>query len=57
MSKGKAKYLFKVFDKGDLKSQIIVPAEEMLETLKALNKIGIVKGYIIFDQEDEGEEK
>lgn len=52
------KYLFKVFDKNsDLKSQIIVPAENMLETLEALNKIGLVKGYIIFDQEEESEEK
>ena len=52
--KRNVKYLFKVFDKNsDLRSQVIVPAEEMLETLTALNKIGLVKGYIIFDQESE----
>lgn len=51
------KYLFKVFDENsEMKSQVIVPAEEMLNTLKALNELGVVKGYIIFDQE-ESEEK
>lgn len=47
------KYLFKVFDKNsELKSQVIVPADHMIETLEALNKLGVVKGYIIFDTEE-----
>ena len=52
------KYLFKVFDKNsELKSQVIVPADHMIDTLEQLNKLGIVKGYIIFDQEESEEEK
>lgn len=52
------KYLFKVFDKNsELKTQMIVPVDHMLETLEALNKIGLVKGYIVFDQEESEEEK
>lgn len=52
------KYLFKVFDdRSECTAQVIVPVEEMVETIKQLNKLGKVKGYIIFDQKEESEEK
>lgn len=49
------KYVFNVFDKysGEKIDQVIVPAEAMLETLEALNKLGMVKGYILDDSKEE----
>lgn len=51
------KYLFKVFDKGEMTTQVITDISHMTETLEVLNKLGVVKGYIIFDQEESEEEK
>ena len=50
-----AKYIFKVFDKdtGHLMDQVIVPVEHMLGTLEALNELGIVKGFILDDKEED----
>lgn len=53
------KYVFNVYDhiSGDKIDQVIVPIDHMLDTLKTLNEIGYVKGYIVnFDDYEEGEE-
>ena len=49
------KYCFNVYDKvsGEKITQVITNVDNMIETLKILNKLGIVKGYILDDKENE----
>lgn len=50
-----AKYIFKVFSYDDDKKQIaqvITNTDEMLDTLKFLNTLGIVKGFILDDDKE-----
>ena len=45
-----AKYVFKVFDYDDSNKQIaqvITNTDDMIESVKVLNQLGIVKGFII----------
>lgn len=49
------KYCFKVYSRNDdeLITQVITDCSHMLDTLETLNKLGIVKGYILDDNESE----
>ena len=52
-----AKYLFKVFDTLDNRqtAQVITTVDNMLETIEILSKLGLVKGFILDDEEKEFE--
>ena len=52
------KYCFKVFsfDDGKQIAQVVTNVDMMLETLCELNKLGIVKGFILDDKEIEKNE-
>ena len=43
------RYCFKVydFDSKDIVTSVICDCEHMIDTIKELNKLGIVKGYIL----------
>lgn len=47
------KYCFNVYDKvtNEKITKVITSVDNMLETLETLNKLGIVKGYILDDKE------
>lgn len=49
-----AKYVFNVYDRytGEKITQLIDNTDNMLDTLKTLNEIGMVKSYIIDDKKD-----
>lgn len=49
------KYCFKVYRKedGEQIAQVVTNVDMMLETLAELNKLGIVKGFILDDKENE----
>ena len=51
------KYCFNVYDRttGEKITQVISNVDMMLETLETLNKLGMVKGYILDDNDDKGE--
>lgn len=48
------KYIFKVFHRetGEQLSQLVTDCEHMLETLEVLNKLGMVKGFILDDDKE-----
>ena len=48
------KYIFRVFDRdtGDQISQLVTDCDHMLETLEVLNKLGMVKGFILDDEKE-----
>lgn len=51
-----AKYVFKVFsyeDKNKQIAQVVTRTDEMIETIKFLNTLGIVKGFILDDDDKE----
>ena len=51
------KYIFKVYDRetGDQISQLVTDCDHMLDTLEILNKLGMVKGFILDDKENEND--
>lgn len=51
------KYCFNVYDKktNEKITQVITNIDNMLETLETLNKLGIVKGYILDEKENEND--
>lgn len=51
------KYCFNVYDRvtGEKITQVVSNVDMMIDTLKALNKLGMVKGYILDDNKDKGE--
>lgn len=48
------KYCFKVFDKetDEQVIQLVSNADDMLDTINKLSKLGIVKGFILDDKEE-----
>lgn len=51
---GMLKYCLKVFDKNnDLCMQLIVPKEELMNYIEDLKQYGIVKGFVIDEQDNE----
>lgn len=51
------KYIFKVYDRktNDQITQVVTSCDYMLETLEVLNKLGMVKGFILDDKEIEND--
>ena len=51
------KYIFKVYDRetGDQISQLVTDCDHMLDTLEILNMLGMVKGFILDDKENEND--
>lgn len=51
------KYVFNVYDRytGEKITQVIDNSDNMLDTLKTLNQLGLVKSYIIDDKENEND--
>lgn len=51
------KYCFNVYDRetGDKLSQVITSCDHMIDTLQVLNELGVVKGYILDDKENEND--
>lgn len=50
------KYIFNVFDRNDHDKKVasvVTDVDHMLETLQTLSELGLVKGYIINDDEKE----
>lgn len=48
------KFIFSVYDKytGEKIAQVITNNDSMLETIKTLNELGLVKGSILDDKEN-----
>ena len=51
------KFIFKVYDKytGEQIAQVVTSNDSMIDTIKTLNELGMVKGYILDDKENEND--
>ena len=51
------KYIFKVYDRksNEQLAQVVTSCDHMIETLETLNKLGMVKGFILDDKENEND--
>lgn len=51
------KYCFNVYDRetNEKISQVVTDCDHMIDTLRILNELGMVKGYILDDKEKEND--